>query len=327
MKNIFLRIAPALLLLTVLWWPTTARAQDLDLTVSPVSFNLSPKPGDVVSQKVTIHNNSSSPIDLELSVNKLGIDEQGEVVPEDLTSQDLTDSWIKFDSDTITAPSREWLEVPFTITVPTDAAYGNYFAIVFSPPLAAPEGGTAAVQGRVLVPILLNVQREGALRQAEITEFKVDNFVSQFLPVNFSATVKNTGNMHVAPRGNIFIRGTGQKDLAILEVNPGQSNILPEASRTFTASWSEGFLVKDDQGHLNINWNKLTDFRMGKYSAYMLLVYDDGQRDIPIEATLTFWVFPYVAVGVILAVVIVTVILTVYVFKALVKKEARKISN
>lgn len=326
MKKFLAVITPALFI-AVFLWPFSVKAQSLDLTVSPVSLDFSPKPGDVISETVKIHNNTSSPLILNLSVNKLAVDAQGGVVPQELTAQEAADVWIKFASPTITAPIKEWLDIPFTINVPTDAAYGNYFAIVFAPPASQGEGGTAVVQGNVLVPILINVQKEGALRQAEITEFKVNNFVSQFLPVDFSVTVKNTGNLHVPPRGNLFIRGTGKKDLAVLEVNAGRSNILPGASRTFTAAWDEGFIVRDAQGRLQFNWNKLTDFRLGKYTAYILLAYDDGQRDVPIEATLTFWVFPYIAVGVILAVVILVVVVITYAFKALVKKEARKLKT
>ncbi|MGB3073255.1 MAG: hypothetical protein WBB68_03290, partial [Candidatus Moraniibacteriota bacterium] len=33
--------------------------------------------------------------------------------------------------------------------------------------------------------------------------------------------------------------------------------------------------------------------RFGKYTAKMLLVYDDGTRDIPIEGVVSFWVMPW----------------------------------
>jgi hypothetical protein len=323
-KKFIFGIAPALLL-TLFLFPSTALAQTLDLTVSPVSLNLSPKPGDIIKEKVTVHNNTPAPLTLNLSVNKMAVDDQGNVVPEEIVSGDPAANWIKFSSSKIIAPVKEWYDVPFTITIPSDAAYGNYFALVFSPPSVQPGEGTTLVQGHILVPILLNVQKEGAIRQASITEFKVKNFVTQYLPVDFTVSVKNTGNLHVHPRGNIFIRGTGQKDLAVLEINPGQNNILPNSLRNFTASWTDSFLVRSSDNHLTINWNKLTSFRLGKYTAYVLLVYDDGQRDVPIESTLTFWVFPYTAVAIILGVVVLVIVLVSYVFKTLVKKEARKI--
>jgi len=321
----FLFVTTPALLLMVFLLPGTVMAQALDLTVSPISLDYSPKPGDVIRDKVTIHNNTAAPIILGLSVNSMTVDSEGNIIPGEIAVDSPDAKWISFGSSSVTAPVKEWLDVPFTISIPADAAYGHYFALVFSPPSSKPAGGTAAVQGNILVPILLNVRKDGAIAQASITDFKIKDFVTQYLPAQFSVTVKNSGNVHLRPRGNIFIRGTGKKDLAILEVNPGLGSILPQASRTYEASWTDGFLVKDETGKVNINWNKLTDFRLGKYSAYVLLAYDDGTKDVPIESALTFWVFPYTAVAVILIVIVLAIFLITYGFKAMVKKEARKI--
>jgi hypothetical protein len=324
-KKFLPRITPALLLLLVLLLPFPVKAASLDLTVSPVSLDYSPKPGDVIQDKVTIHNNGTEALNLSLSVSKMSVDAQGNVSPAEIVPGDPAAKWIKFNTSKITAPVKEWYEVPFTINIPSDAAYGNYFALVFSAETQKPGTGTTLVQSNVLIPVLLNVQKEGALRQAVITEFRVNKFVSEYLPVDFSVTVKNTGNLHVHPRGNLFIKGTSQKDLAKLEVNPGMGNILPGSSRTFTAGWNDSFIVRNPDNHLTFNWNKLTDFRIGKYSAYVLLSYDDGQRDVPIDATITFWVFPYTAVIVILVTIVLFISLIVYVFKSQVRKAAQKI--
>jgi hypothetical protein len=325
-KKFFLGIVPALLT-TLFLWPVSASAQAVDVTVSPVSLDYSPKPGDIIRDKVAIHNNSNSPINFKLSVDNMTVDEQGNVVPAEIPATSSAAGWISFNTSAVTAPAREWLDVPFTITVPADAAYGNYFALVFSPPSPQAGGGTASVQGNILVPILINVKKEGALAQAAITEFGVKNFVTQFLPVDFTVKLKNTGNIHVRPRGNIFIRGSGAKDLAVLEVNQGLGSILPEATRTFETGWTDGFPVRDATGRLDFNWNKLTSFRLGKYTAHLLLVYDDGQRDIPLESDITFWVFPYTAVATILVIIIATVFIITYAFKTLVKREAGKIQK
>jgi hypothetical protein len=75
---------------------------------------------------------------------------------------------------------------------------------------------------------------------------------------------------------------------------------------------------------LQINWNKLTSFRIGKYTANLLLVYDNGTRDIPIEATISFWVLPWkVILG-----VFITLVILFFVFRFLlrlyVNREIRK---
>jgi hypothetical protein len=47
--------------------------------------------------------------------------------------------------------------------------------------------------------------------------------------------------------------------------------------------------------------NKL---RMGRYTAHLLMVYDNGQRDIPLEATVSFWVLPWKLLLMVLGIII-----------------------
>lgn len=338
MKKVLLVIS---LFALFLFSPVMVHAASVDLTVSPVFFDLSPKPGDVIKDKIRVHNNTGSPMPLTISVNTMTINERGDIVPQALPVPDST-GWFKFPATQITVPANEWLDVPFTATVPADAAFGNYFAVSFAPGVTKVAGSNAVIQGNIVVPMLINVQKAGSVAQASIASFKVDNYVSEYQPITFSVDVKNTGNVHLKPRGNIFIRGPKDKDIAVLEVNSAQGNILPGASRTFSSQWADGFIVKepvmengnpkiDNQGkpvtHLVINWNKLTSLRIGKYSAYVLMVYDNGQRDIPIESTVTFWIFPYTAVAIALAAIIILFVGISTLFKTIVKSEAKKLHS
>ena len=143
----------------------------------------------------------------------------------------------------------------------------------------------------------------------------------EYLPSIFEIQVKNTGNVHVVPVGDIFIDSGGQKDIAVLQANPGKGNVLPGTTRTFTASWADGFAVRvpkmteDGQPVLTqdgkpeytteYDFTKADKFRIGKYTANLLLVYDNGERDVPIEAQVSFWIIPWkILLGVTLVVVL-----------------------
>jgi hypothetical protein len=130
----------------------------------------------------------------------------------------------------------------------------------------------------------------------------------EFLPTNFTIKLKNTGNVHIAPRGNIFIDQGNTHDLAILEVNSEKGNILPSSNRNFEAKWQDGFPVYrekikdgrtslDEQNNIEYelkwNWQDASKLRFGKYTAKLLLVYDDGHRDVPLEGEVLFWVVPW----------------------------------
>jgi hypothetical protein len=150
--------------------------------------------------------------------------------------------------------------------------------------------------------------------------------------------VQNQGNVHLRPTGNIFI-SAGNNDLVSLDVNPGQSNIIPGTNKTFETSWNDGFLVKeqvmengqvklDKNGKpvekLTINWDKLTSFRIGRYTANLLLVYDNGQRDIPLEAKIDFWIIPYRIIGFSLGSLVVIILILRFLLKFYINREVKK---
>jgi hypothetical protein len=116
-------------------------------------------------------------------------------------------------------------------------------------------------------------------------------------------------------------------------------NIIPDTNKIFTVPWSDGFLVRtpvmeagqpklDKNGKqietIGINWNKLTSFRIGKYTANLLLVYDNGTRDVPLEAKISFWVFPWKVVGLLIITMVVVVLLARFLLKSYINREIRK---
>jgi hypothetical protein len=38
--------------------------------------------------------------------------------------------------------------------------------------------------------------------------------------------------------------------------------------------------------------------RFGHYTAHLVMIYDNGQRDVPFEATLGFWIIPWRVIGI-----------------------------
>jgi hypothetical protein len=310
-----------------------------DVTVSPIYFDLSADPGTSITSKVRIRNNTTSSIPLKLGIEKLTGDINGNVTLKQ-DKNDYTLSWIKFDSDSIVVKPLEWTEVPFTINIPKDAAYGYYWTITMAQDKTNPLAKSAVnLTGAAGIPVLLNVRKEGAKAEAKVLGFSTGNFISEYLPVDFTVKVENFGNVHVKPHGNIFISGTGNKNLAVLDVNSTLGNIIPNSSRIFNASWSDGFLVKelvfeDGQPKLDkngkqlekitINWNKLTEFRIGKYTATLLLVYDNGKKDVPLEQTISFWIIPYKVIGGVLITLLVAFFVTRWAIKAYISHEINK---
>ncbi len=286
------------------------------MTVSPPVIELNAKPGDKIKERFRLRNNLSSPVNLGIDVKKLSSDStSGEPIPAEPTKDDEFISWLSVDPSSVTVLPKEWTDVNFEITIPENAAYGYYYVLRVHPTQEeGVKGSGATVRGQVLVVVLLNVVKDGAKAKAGLVSFTPSTFVSEYVPVTFTAKVSNTGNVHVKPAGNIFIRSFHQKDIAILDINGGHQTVLPGGTRTFTSTWDDGFIVRepilengvaklDKNGKqatkITINWDKLTHFRIGPYTATLLMVYDDGKRDATIEGTATFWLIPYTAIAVI----------------------------
>ncbi|NTW26924.1 MAG: hypothetical protein HGA36_01225 [Candidatus Moranbacteria bacterium] len=286
-------------------------ATDLRLTSSPLPINLKVIPGTTVSANIKVKNDGISAENIRITLMKFKADSATGApnLSERQAGDDYFD-WVTFSEDKFVLPVNEWKTITATFNVPASASFGYYYAVVFT---RAQENVTQSEKQTILVGgmatlVLLEAQVPNAKREIQVTDFSVDKSMFEFLPATFSIKLKNTGNVHLAPRGNIFISKSDQKDVAILEVNPNKGSILPDSPRTFEESWSDGFpyyidkqadgkVVIDGNGKTEqeLKWNfaEASKLRWGKYTAKMLLVYDDGKRDVPVEAEVSFWIMPW----------------------------------
>ena len=290
-----------------------ASAQDgaLRIVTSPLPISLVAEPGTTVTTELKVKNAGTEAETLKIDILKFNAyEDTGKPALHDLEPTDEFAKWVTFSEPTFTVLPEEWKTVTATFNVPKEASFGYYYAFVFTrvkdqgdlaPQETAVVGGTATL-------VLLEARVPDAKREITVTEFKTDKTVYEFLPVNFTVSLKNSGNVHVAPRGNIFLSQGKDKDIALLELNPGKGSILPDSARVFETDWSDGFpvyeeavengqVVLDELGNqtyrLTWNFENASHLRFGKYTAKMLLVYDDGTRDVPIEGVVSFWVMPW----------------------------------
>lgn len=319
----------------------SAQESGYDVTVSPVFFDLTINPGGTVSDRIRVRNNTNSPIPVRVEVKKMTGDENGDLTFTEDNSDNSLD-WVKVSDETVTLSPLEFTNIPFQIEVPADAAYGYYYGISLTQADSTTDSTGAAISGAATIPILLNVRKDGAKAEIKLNEFEVDSFINDSLPVNFNVKLENTGNVHVRPRGNIFISGMGKDNISSIDINPSGGAIIPNTVRDFPASWTDGFLVReqvvedgqpkvDENGQpvtrLKINWNKVTDMRFGKYTANLIVVYDDGTRDVPLEASKSFWVIPWKSLVVAIIGVVIVVLLIRWILRKYINREVKRRSK
>lgn len=288
---------------------------ELRLTTSPLPINLKVAPGSTVSAPIKIKNDGTQTENLKVSLMKFKADPFTGAAQ--LMERESTDSyfdWVTFSDQTFSLPSNEWKTITATFNVPQTAAFDYYYAIVFFRADQQTNSGNnqTVLNGGTATMVLLTADVPNAKKELQIDKFTINKSIFEFLPAIFAVKIKNTGDVHVIPHGNIFISSSSQKDVAVLNVNETRGSILPNSPRTFQTDWIDGFPkyqnkqengtnLKDEKGktiqELVWNWKDASKLRWGKYTAKLVLVYDDGKRDVPIEGEVSFWVIPWRLVG------------------------------
>jgi hypothetical protein len=303
--------------------------EGINLQISPLPIELTTKPGTSTTTDLRVRNIGSKTEKLQVRLLKVSEDNNGAVHLSNPSAGDEFVKWVSFDRPTFNAPSNEWQTVKMKVDVPKSAAFGYYFAVEYlRANQEAAQPGKAVARGAVATFILLNADSPGAKREAQVVSFSADRKSYEFLPVTFTAKIKSTGNVHVAPYGNIFIT-KGGKQVGAIDINANKGNILPSGSRFFESAWSDGFPVyvakttadgkpivdKNGKPKRSLKWDlsRANRLRFGHYQAHMVMVYDNGERDVPIEAVVSFWVIPWRLIGTVFALIALIAALVIYI--------------
>jgi hypothetical protein len=293
----------------------------INLTLSPTFLNLTTNPGESIDSQFRIRNNSNFTEYLRIRLAKFETVDGAKPVLSEVSPSDTFVTWVSLPEEEFSVSPNETKTVKFTIAPPQEASLGYYYAFVVERVQEREgTGQSALLAGSPALLTLLEVRSPNAKRELQLLDFKTDKMFYEYLPTNFTLRVKNTGNVHIVPTGNIFIDQGNRKDIAILAANESRGNILPQTEREFTGRWDEGMITMVPKpGHPNqfetkIDFDKpLSMFRIGKYTANLLLVYDNGERDVPLEASISFWVIPWklIALAVFLVLLPFVVFLTI----------------
>jgi hypothetical protein len=301
-----------LLLIGILAIPIKTHAQTpasgFNLQISPLPIDLSLPPGTSTTAPLRVRNAGFQTEKLQVRLLKVTEDDNGGVHLTEPAPSDEFVHWVSFSKTVFNAPPNEWQDITMTINVPKSAAFGYYFAVEYLRAAdVKPQGGQTAAHGAVATFVLLNAEAPGATRSAQVVSFKADRKSYEFLPATFTAKIRSTGNVHVAPHGNVFIK-RGSKQVGAVGINTALGNILPHSSRLFDATWGDGFpayvtvtnngnvvVGKNGKPKQSLKWDlsHANRLRFGKYTAHLVMVYNDGQRDVPLEANVSFWVVPW----------------------------------
>jgi hypothetical protein len=250
-------------------------AQTRGITVIPPKFELFSVPGDTLTERIRLKNESSFPITVSVVIEDFtSAGEEGEVALEEESSNTSFSlaKWVEPSSKDIVLQPNEETNVSFDINVPRDAEPGGHYASILFASGGEAVPGAAAVTQRVGALILLRVS--GNVEEKGIIEtFETPNYL-QNGPVVFTLRVLNEGNVHIQPKGTIVVTNLLNQKVAELPLEG--NNVLPGAVRKMETSWDKSNLL-------------------GVYTATLVATY--GQQNLPLTAATRFTVASPIAAG------------------------------
>jgi hypothetical protein len=252
-----------------------ARAQETQRTVTVAYPTLTHRlnPGEHTEGITKIINQSTNTLNFKLAVQDFIVtDTLGTpniLPPGTLSNKYSAASWIGATPDIFTLKPGESQTINYYIQVPTNARPGgHYAAIVYSPIVNKGVTGSGSTVNSQLGSLFYITINGPINEQALITKFLANSF-QEYGPVNISTQLKNLGDLHIAPKGTITVNG--------LFVNQTQNlpthNIFPGAARDFSNTFGKSLML-------------------GRYKATLMASYGTN-NNLPLVATLYFWVFPW----------------------------------
>ncbi|HWB38848.1 MAG TPA: hypothetical protein VG604_01250 [Candidatus Saccharimonadales bacterium] len=273
-----------------------------NIVTSPLPIKIQTAPGKTVTTELRLNNQGNQPERIKVGLMKFGATgETGQPDLFDLKPTDTYASWVHFSPAEFTAQPNVWTSVKMTINIPPGASLGYYLAVTFSRANQPGVKATTQLHGAVATLVLLDVHTANEKRDLQVASFSTDHGLYEYLPANFNVKLHNGGNIYLTGSGNIFVQ-RGGKTVDTLDFNSAGGSVLPNSNRVFKVAWNNGFPYFKQRivngkpvNKYSLTWNftKLNRFRIGHYTAKLLVVYDNGKTDVPLESTLSFWVLPW----------------------------------
>ena len=313
-QKITTTLATGILILSFFFITSKVNAAPLSIGTAPTSEYLELQPGQQYNGEIVIWNLSGSTTNYAILRRGFRQIENQPGTAIILTEEEnekalySASSWIQMDDENILLEPNRNEKIYYTIQVPEDVTKGEYNAIIaFSSESSETVQGTAAVTTLSSgMPILIKVG-DDFVENAELLKFSTSKNFYEFPNVQFETRIKNIGDTHISPTGEIVLTNFLDQEIARIPVNPNSQSILRENSGNYEVNWDFGkFLTADNK------------FILGPITANLIVTYRSFQPGFaPLTATTSFWILPW---KYILAIILIIIVL-IAVIKKITKKK------
>lgn len=272
MKFIVLLITTCYLLIVCA--PKAHAQSQRSFTVSPpaVQANADPKASTQGLLKFT--NNSSDELTFLVSIQDFIVtDNIGTPILSasgTLAKKFQASNWLTVDPPIFTLSPNQAQELVYKLRVPQDAVAGGHYAAVVYTPTAKDTDIKTGASVETKIGTLFYIKVKGVINEnAIVTNFSANRF-QEYGPITISTSIKNVGDIHISPAGNITVESLGtEKEYQ----NISKYNIFPQVSRDYQNTFGQKFMI-------------------GRFKATLTAYYGTNNSHL-LTKTLYFWVIPW----------------------------------
>lgn len=266
-------------------------AETVGFQISPPVQTLALDRGTSTRSVIKVTNLTNTQMTLQLGkANFVAKGEEGEVeLVDDAAPLYSLSPYFSLSQPTLTIAPRSTAEMQYVLSVPQDAEPGGRYGSITFETIAnkLPSGQSGAVVKQRLAALIFLRVNGATNEQLTIASFAPEKTLYEYGPINFTTRVKNLGNVHEKPTGDIIIRNMFGLKTATVKIDGQQ--IIPQAIRRLQTKLDRHLLF-------------------GKYTATLTLHNGTIQT---LTAKTTFTVIPYRLILIILFIAI--VLITFYV--------------
>ncbi len=278
----------SLSLLTMVGIKYAHAQQAITFTISPPVINATLNPGDKSEGVMKIINDTNQTQNYTVSVQDFIVDNsQGipHILPPDTLPQKYSAaSWIGVDNPSLSVPAHTRVTFNYFIQTPANARPGGHYAAALIGPDTSStlsNSGTG-VSGKIGTLFYIDINGN-IVEHADVAAFQANGF-QEYGPVTINTLIRNQGDLHITPLGTITLKDMLGRVVATEKLD--QHNIFP------------GGIARAYQNVFGQN-----QFMIGPYTAKLAATYGRN-NNLPLVATLTFWVFPWKVVTLVILILI-----------------------
>lgn len=207
------------------------------ITLSPVGRDFKVDAGTQVKDELTIINDGKLPYDFIVYSRPYSV--SGEDYKSDYTKvRPNTDvyQWVRFEKTKYSIKPNETIKVPYTVAVPSGAAPGGHYGVIFAETQPSAEAQGNAVVRKKRVGMIVYMTVNGTyINKGELLDVNVPFWQVQ-APMSASLRVENTGNSDFKDSIRYTVRDLfGNVKYDAVKQYP----VLPQTTRKIDLAWSQ----------------------------------------------------------------------------------------